>query len=139
MSARNFGLVKSRRPVLGDNTRGDAPIARGAAREPIWLAGLEADLIGEVAPDSPRVAATKFAKPGRVLSGARNEDASIQLAGKTSRPANSRGASSELLIAMERATKWFLIFAAFLIGAAFAALLFVVSLVIDYGWSDSPF
>lgn len=134
--SRQFGL--SRRPVLGDNTRGDAPIARGAAREPIWLAGLEADLIGEVAPSSPKVAATKQRARSRPL-GARNEDASIQLAGKTSRPANSRGASSELLIAMERAAKWFLIGTAFLIGAAFAALLFVVSLVIDYGWSDSPF
>lgn len=131
MSARNFGLVKSRRPVLGDNTRGDAPIARGAAREPIWLAGLEADLLCTSS-------ATKLPSRSRPL-GARNEDASIQLAGKTSRPANSRGASSELLTAMERAAKWFLIGTAFLIGAAFAALLFVVSLVIDYGISDSPF
>lgn len=134
---RQFGL--SRRPALGADTQGDAPIARGAAREPIWLADLEAVLMSEAPPASSGLtAASSFPTRSRPL-GARNEDASIQLAGKTSRPANSRGASSELLTAMERGAKWFVIGAAFLIGAAFCAALFVVSLVIDYGLSDSPF
>lgn len=69
----------------------------------------------------------------------------IQLAGKTSRPANSRSASPELSIAnaryraMEFGAMCFGVgFAAF-IGAFFCAAMWAVSLVLYYGGSDSPF
>lgn len=86
---RNFGLTGNR-SALGADVRSGPIIASGGTREPIWLAGLEADLLCTSS-------ATKLSSRSRPL-GARNEDASIQLAGKTSRPANSRGASSELSI-----------------------------------------
>lgn len=40
---------------------------------------------------------------------------------------------------MERAVKWFVILCAFLLGGAGCALLWVISLVLYYAGSDSPF
>lgn len=101
---RNFGSPR----CIGAETTPGAPSPRVAvSREPIWLAGLEADLMSEVSPSSSGLTAASPSRSARSRPlGARNEDASIQLAGYSSRPANSRGESSEPFI-RECATAFF--------------------------------
>jgi len=53
--------------------------------------------------------------------------------------ADSGELRAEHFLVMERAAKWFIIFCGLMLGAAGCALLWVISLILYYAGSDSPF